>query len=321
MFFHSIESVLIIILLMGIGALFANKPWFGKRGSDFLSGLVLNICLPLYMVNNVITTFESKDKFLETLPGVLVPAIAISFLFVFAAFLSKILHFPSGRKGLFINVFSLANIVVVGFPVCETLFGPESINVCILFYIANTVIFWTLGNFMLARDGEAESAKKTPLFSLSTLKHIFSPPFLGFLVGVTLLLCNIKLPFVLSEVLAKVGASATPLCLFFVGSIMRNVDIKLLRPDKNMVLLILGRFLLAPAVMLLLLSFYDGPRLMKEVFFIMSTMPAMTQLSIICKRYGADYEYAAVITTVTTMLSLVLVPFYMYLTTVMPLFS
>jgi malate permease and related proteins len=64
---------------------------------------------------------------------------------------------------------------------------------------------------------------------------------------------------------------------------------------------------------LVLCYFLPIPLLMKKVFVIQAAMPAMTQTAIIAEAYGADYKYAAIMTTVTTVVSLVFIPVYMLL--------
>jgi hypothetical protein len=55
------------------------------------------------------------------------------------------------------------------------------------------------------------------------------------------------------------------------------------------------------------------PDLMKNVFVIQAAMPAMTTTSILAEAFGADAQYAATVTTLTTVVSLLSIPFYMLL--------
>jgi hypothetical protein len=80
-----------------------------------------------------------------------------------------------------------------------------------------------------------------------------------------------------------------------------------------MALVLAGRFLVSPGVMLLLLQLTELPLLMKQVFFVQSIMPAMTQTPILAKVYGADTEYAGIMTSVTTVASLITIPICMCL--------
>ena len=48
-------------------------------------------------------------------------------------------------------------------------------------------------------------------------------------------------------------------------------------------------------------------------FTMQATMPAMTQMAIVAKNYGADSAYAATLSFLTVLLGIVVVPLYMML--------
>ena len=52
---------------------------------------------------------------------------------------------------------------------------------------------------------------------------------------------------------------------------------------------------------------------MKQVFFIQASMPAMAQLPIMAKELDSDYEFASVVTALTTTISILTVPLYIFL--------
>jgi predicted permease len=52
---------------------------------------------------------------------------------------------------------------------------------------------------------------------------------------------------------------------------------------------------------------------MKQVFFVQAAMPAMTQTPILAEAYGADSEYAGIGTSLSTVLSLLMIPLCMVL--------
>ena len=68
------------------------------------------------------------------------------------------------------------------FPINQALFGDASIPYVLIYYMCNTTFFWTLGTYLIQRDGEGEAQ-----FDLKTsLKKVFSPPLMGFILGTSL---------------------------------------------------------------------------------------------------------------------------------------
>ncbi|HHU64556.1 AEC family transporter, partial [Streptococcus sp.] len=56
---------------------------------------------------------------------------------------------------------------------------------------------------------------------------------------------------------------------------------------------------------------------MKEVFIIQSAMPVMTNAPVVAKLYGADSDYAAIMVTESTILTMVVIPILMLLLNVL----
>ena len=82
---------------------------------------------------------------------------------------------------------------------------------------------------------------------------------------------------------------------------------------KDQVLILLGRFVVAPLLMAAIVYWAPLPTLMKQVFIIQSAMPVMTNAPVVAKLYGADSDYAAVMVTETTLATMVFIPILMVL--------
>lgn len=73
------------------------------------------------------------------------------------------------------------------------------------------------------------------------------------------------------------------------------------------------RFVVVPAACVVFLNLVPVPKEMKEVFFMLSSMPAMAQMGIMARQYDSDYEFACTVITVTTLISMVTIPVFMLL--------
>ena len=117
------------------------------------------------------------------------------------------------RRGLFISMFFNSNTIFVGLPINQALFGDASIPYVLIYYMCNTTFFWTLGTYLIQRDGEGEAQ-----FDLKTsLEKVFSPPLMGFLLGLVLVMLHIKFPAFLASDLQYLGNLTTPLSMIFIG--------------------------------------------------------------------------------------------------------
>lgn len=308
MFYQSVSGVLVILGLIAVGYVLTLRGWFSEETSKFLSRLVTQVALPCYMVVTIVDRFSANDL-LEMLPNLRFPVLSMVILLALALTLAQIFAVERSHRGLFVSMFFNSNTVFVGLPVNQALFGDQSIPYVLVYYMCNTTFFWTLGIYLIQRDGQGASS----LHLVDSLKKIFSPPLLGFLVGLGLVLLGIRLPKVLLTDLTYLGNLTIPLSMLFIGIAIARAGLSRLRLGKDHILILLGRFVIAPLVMAGILALVDAPSLMKQVFIVQSAMPVMTNAPVVAKLYGADSQYAAIMVAETTLGMLLVVPLLMAL--------
>ena len=308
---NALESVVSVLLLIALGFGLAKRGWFDEGATALVARLVMSVALPAYMVANLMGGYD-RAKLLAMLPGLPIPFAVMLASFAIGRVVARAARISQGRKGTFASMFSLSNTIFIGLPVNLVLFGDKSLPYVLLYYVANTTLFWTIGVYGIARDGSARGGAEVARFiSRESLSRMLSPPLLAFLASSALILAGIRLPGFLLDLARTVGNMTTPLSMIFIGSTIAAVDWRKVRPGLDMALILCGRFLVAPLLLALAVTWLDLPVLMKKVFLIQATMPAMTQSAIVARAYGADAEYAGVMTSITTVASLVTIPLFM----------
>lgn len=307
-FLKSISGILVILGMILVGFVIGEKGWFDDKSRGLLAKLVTQVALPCYMLYTITQRFTAADL-LKMLPALRFPALSMVILLGIATGVARIFAVRQDRRGLFISMFFNSNTIFVGLPINQALFGDDSIPYVLIYYMCNTTFFWTLGTYLIQRDGEGEAR-----FDLKTsLKKVFSPPLMGFLLGLVLVMLQIKLPAFLASDLQYLGNLTTPLSMIFIGLSVSHVGVKQLVLGKDQLLILLGRFLVAPLLMASIVYWVPLPSLMKQVFIIQSAMPVMTNAPVVARLYGADSDYAAVMVTETTLATMVVIPILMLL--------
>lgn len=128
-----------------------------------------------------------------------------------------------------------------------------------------------------------------------------------------LVLLNVQLPAFLLSDFQYLGNLTIPLSMIFIGISVANAGLSRLRFSKDNVLVLLGRFVVAPLLMMMIVSHTQMPLLMKQVFIIQSAMSVMTNTPVVAKLYGADVDYAVIMVTESTLLTMLIVPILMHL--------
>lgn len=307
-FLRSISGILVILGMILVGFIIGEKGWFDDKSRGLLAKLVTQVALPCYMLYTITQRFTAADL-LKMLPALRFPALSMVILLGIATGVARIFAVRQDRRGLFISMFFNSNTIFVGLPINQALFGDASIPYVLIYYMCNTTFFWTLGTYLIQRDGEGEAQ-----FDLKTsLKKVFSPPLMGFLLGLVMVMLQIKLPAFLASDLQYLGNLTTPLSMIFIGLSVSHVGVKQLVLGKDQLLILLGRFLVAPLLMASIVYWVPLPSLMKQVFIIQSAMPVMTNAPVVARLYGADSDYAAVMVTETTLATMVVIPILMLL--------
>lgn len=307
-FLRSISGILVILGMILVGFVIGEKGWFDDKSRGLLAKLVTQVALPCYMLYTITQRFTAADL-LIMLPALRFPALSMVILLGIATGVARIFAVRQDRRGLFISMFFNSNTIFVGLPINQALFGDASIPYVLIYYMCNTTFFWTLGTYLIQRDGEGEAQ-----FDLKTsVKKVFSPPLMGFILGLVMVMLQIKLPAFLASDLQYLGNLTTPLSMIFIGLSVSHVGVKQLVLGKDQLLILLGRFLVAPLLMATIVYWAPLPSLMKQVFIIQSAMPVMTNAPVVARLYGADSDYAAVMVTETTLATMVVIPILMLL--------
>ncbi|HBC95310.1 MAG TPA: malate transporter [Clostridium sp.] len=307
-FFTSLESIIPIIVMIMVGYFMSRAKWIDDKFGSAITKYLLNIALPCYMIWNLVGNFD-RSKFFSLISGILVPLISMGSMYILSVLISNLLKVPRRHKGIFRSIFFCSNTFFVGLPINLELFGQKSVPYVLIYYIVNTTYFWTIGNYEISRDGNL--AKNVSFFSKATAKKILTPALLGFMVGILLIILKINLPNFVMDTLNYLGFPTTPFALIFIGLVLSSVKFSELKFDRELLILLAARFALSPVLVMLLLHFIHVPPLMGKVFIIQSIMPAMTNTSIVAKGYGADYKYASIVTVITTLACIVVIPIFM----------
>lgn len=302
---NPMQSVVCILLMISVGYFFSRIGWFNDGTAKLFSKIVVNIAVPGYMISNLMATYD-KSKLLSLAGGVLIPYISMIICYTLGVLIAKAIKLPLNRRGIFAATISISNTLFVGLPVNVALFGDSSIPFVFIYFIANVSLFWTIGAYGISRDGGREGH----IFSKENMKKIFSPPLCAFIIAVILIFVEASLPKFLMDTCKYMGNMLTPLSMLYIGITIYNIDFKEMKWDKSMSLIVIGRFVISPLLVFFLCSSVVMPVLMKKVFIIQSAMPAMSVTSVLAEASGADHKYAAIVTTMTTIATLL---FYLYI--------
>jgi len=180
-------------------------------------------------------------------------------------------------------MFSMANTIFIGLPVCTSIFGDAGTPYVMAFYMANTFCFWMLAVPLIAKDGSGGAPSLA-----QRIKNSFSRQVQGFLLGSVVGLLGLTLPDFIINAAKYVGNLTTPMSAMMVGHLFANMGRDAFKTDKLVRLALVGKCLICPIIAAAMCLILDVPQLAAGVFIVLSAMPVMNQTVIMASHYGAD---------------------------------
>lgn len=315
-FLSSIQSVVVIVLIMLLGYILRKQGWLADSFGGNVSKLITQIALPASIFMSVQNNL-TRGKLFNLFAGLLLPFIGVVISYIVAFILVKVLKVKVGRRGVFINTIANANTIFIGMPLNLALFGSAATSYFLIYYIINTVSTWAFGVFLIKND-DPTLVKAEKQHNKINWKKILPMPLVGFFVAVIWLLTGIQLPKFLGDTFNYVGNLVTPLSLVYIGIVLANAGLKSIHFDKDTIFALLGRFILAPVVMILLVKWFgptvlhlDIANLMGKTFIVQSATPALAVLPILAGEAHGDVDYATNVVVLSTLLFIIVVPILM----------
>ncbi|KIU22365.1 AEC family transporter [Weissella cibaria] len=311
----SISSVVEIIFVIALGFFLRNGGKFQDSFKHDIEFLIMKVALPLNIFVGVLDNL-TRSKLLSLSGSLIFVIISFAVGYLVAWLLTKILKVREGRRGTFINMFVNANTIFIGLPLNLALFGNHSLSFFLVYYLANTVSTWAIGIFFVSSDGP-----KSDIAQKFNWKKLLPAPLLGFIVALIWLLLDLPLPTLVDKTFSMVGGVVTPLSLIYIGIVLADAGLKSIHFDRDTIVALLGRFVLAPAVMIVVVMMFKHnmtiPSVEQGTLIIQAAAPGLAVLPILVGEAKGDVEYATNVVTTSTVLFVIVVPILMEIITLL----
>lgn len=326
---NSLAAVAIVMCIVAVGWFFARKGYIKREHKGLMTKLIINAGMPALVMSNILGSLD-LDSLENPLMLIGIPIAGMAATLAIGLLLAKILKPAPARRGGFIVMCAFSNSIFVGLPMNTGLFGNDAVPYVMIFYMVNTTFFWTVGNYLINKSGEAARGESGKTDVKGSLKKLLSPPLIALMIALPLLVGEYFLrrsaPFMEAfaafpaygvitlvqrsfvKMCGYVGNIVTPLALLYIGSALYEYGFKSLRPDRDMLVSVGVRFVAAPAIMLLLCKLFGLSGVGSGVFVVEAAMPVMTQAVVLAASCDADESFVAAGMCITTLGCFVLVP-------------
>ena len=293
--FYSRLGTIAIILVLGflLGKLKLISP---KTNKDLVN-LLLTVFMPASLFAAFPTTYsdETSDLFKAgLLAGVLVMTalIIVSKILFNKKFYNDKLRYES-QFALIFN-----NATFLGYPIIASTFGEQGVIPYCGFIIAFNIALFSYGVYLF----------KHKIDSKLVLNVITNPNIIAVVLGVIVFVTGFQLPGFVTDAVKYTGNATTALSIICVGYMLSNAKFFKLIKKWKLILTAAAQLVLGPLIAFGLLTLLQFPSEVIAVCTLIQALPTATSLGLFASKYGGDQTEASELVTVSTVLSIVLMP-------------
>ncbi|MFT4077661.1 MAG: AEC family transporter [Asticcacaulis sp.] len=291
----TLTRVLVFFAFIGLGALLVKLKRLNTQGLDGLSAYFYWLAFPCWLVVSFAKLPPFKPALALPLLAYIAALVITGALVIVTARLLKAKPDDSVAAGMagFVN-----NSAFLGIPIAISLFGPAVSQTGPLAVAADFLILFSIGCAALAKA----SGHTVKMALANTARN---PTVIGALIGVLCMAVGFHFPPAVENALDLLGHSGPPVALVALGGMLGLMPASnLVRPDAASAAAIIGKILLAPALVAIALALLHVDPLTFRAFVFLSATPTAVSVFIQTKMYGLWFEGAARSVAQSTLISL-----------------
>ena len=294
-------ALFVIVMLIGIYG--AKKKILKADFNRGLTWLVINVFLVASIISSVVSMDASSLSAKEFGRIMLLLWVTYILSYVIGAIVVRVLPVDREKAPQLELLMSTVNTLFVTLPVVETVYGAKGAFIVALGCIPFNVILFTYGIARLR--GSAEGGFQ--------LKDILSTPLVATIAATLLFLLRVPVPGAVRGILSSISGATVPLSMLLVGSSLGNVKIGKAIRDKNMLLLLAERFLLAPVITFFVMKLFGADEMLRNIMVITAATPSAIIVTALSLQNGKNGEFPSEGILLTTVLSMITLPITFYL--------
>ena len=298
-----VETLAQMTALVGLGALWRLvKP--GRVAVNTLRNAITDLVFFLLLPALVLRVLWQAEVGVQSLHISVLASSSIIVAMLFSWLACKSLGTENRITGAAILAASFANVTYLGLPVVTSALGEWAASIAIQYDLfSSTPLLFTVGILVAAYFGKAENGIH-PLRQLARIPAIWAA-----LLAVILNFSGVPLPTMLESVLRLLDIGIVPLMLIAIGLSLewRGVQRKAWGP---LLMVIAVQLILMPLFVWSISGIFDFSNNQQRALVLEAAMPSMVIGIMICEHYHLDTAFYAAAVTLSTLLSIVTLPYW-----------
>lgn len=286
--------------MMFIGFICAKCKILNEETNKRLSNFVLLVANPLAIFLSYQRPFE-----IELLENLLMAFLLSLSSYAVALVVAHIIYKKRGKNDYAIEKICCiyTNSGFIGIPLVQGIFGSEGVFYLTAYLTTFNLFVWTHGVFVMRGSLESGFIKKV----------VLNIPVLSVFIGLVFFIFGISLPQFLTEPMATMGATNTPLAMLVAGVAISSANfVKILKNYKIFIVSFM-RLLIIPIIQIVIFSSFNIHPVVFGTILLAASCPAAMTVIFFAYRYDRDTLYGSEVFVATTLLSVITIPLVLLL--------
>ena len=295
-----LEQMGMFVIYIIAGILLIKTHVLNRENLEVISRFVIRLALPMMIFINTVDGVQKRTLF-DSLPILGIAAFMYICLLVLGRISGKILHLEENRRKLYQAMSMFGNIGFMGIPVVASIYPEKGILYISVFTIIDQLMLWTLG-VQLTSPAKKDHSAFNP-------GKLINPVTAAVFLALVCVMGEIQIPTVVDTAFQKIGATATPLAMIYLGGIFVCIDVWNYIKKLDYYGIVVIKMILFPIFFYWILGFLPVSQEIHVTMGLISAMPVMSSVVMMANAAGSDGDYAMGGILVTTVCSIVTLPF------------
>lgn len=296
-FWILMEQIGLFVIYIIVGIVLVKTKVLNEKTLETISRFVLKLALPVMIFINTVDGVD-RNALIQSLPILGLAVVFYIGTFVFGTGLSHFFRMEGNQKSVYQALSMFGNIGFMGIPIISSIFPKQGMLYISVFTIIDQLVLWTLGVKLTTPNGKGAFQ----------LKKMVNPCTVAILIAVVLVISGVSLPSLFNTAFEKIGATATPLAMIYLGGVFACMDIRKYIRMKEFYGIVIIKMMVFPILFYWVTSMLPIVESIHLTVSLLAAMPAMSSIVMMAKASGSEGDYAMGGIFVTTVCSIVTIP-------------
>lgn len=291
------EQIGLFIIYIFVGIILVKTKVLNQETLETISRFVLKLGLPVMIFISTIDGVDLKSL-IQSLPILGLAVIFYCCTFLLGKGLSLFFHLKGDRAQVYRALSMFGNVGFMGIPIISSIFPEQGMLYISVFTIIDQLVLWTLGVKLTTPKGQGSFQPK----------KLINPCTVAILLAIILVITGISLPSLLQQALEKIGGTATPLAMIYLGGVFSCMDIRKYLRVKEFYGIVAVKMIIFPILFYLFTGLLPITESIHLTISLLAAMPAMSSIVMMAKASGSEGDFAMGGIFLTTACSIVTIP-------------